>query len=157
LGANPLKHAWSTQREVLVTEVALSLTGVMAALAAAQHPWALVLLLAPAWLAHRALREAEARYRHIFEHALDGIFQAGLGGRIPAVNPAAARMLGYASPQELIAAAGTIRQLFADPADYDAHQRLLSVDGEVSGFEVRVQRRDGGAQWIVLNARAART
>src|SRR5262249_20946482 len=37
LGANQLRHAWASQREVLLTEAALSLIGMMAALAAMQH------------------------------------------------------------------------------------------------------------------------
>lgn len=42
-----------------------------------------------------ALREAEARYRGIFENAVEGIFQTTPDGYFLAINPALARMLGY--------------------------------------------------------------
>lgn len=41
-----------------------------------------------------ALREAEARYRGIFENAVEGIFQTTPEGHFLAINPALARMLG---------------------------------------------------------------
>src|SRR6187551_1838607 len=45
--------------------------------------------------ASAALREAEARYRSIFENALEGIFQSTPDGSYVIVNPALARMYGY--------------------------------------------------------------
>lgn len=43
-----------------------------------------------------ALREREEQYRSIFEASLDGLFINSLDGRIVDVNPAGARMHGYA-------------------------------------------------------------
>src|SRR5436305_9796397 len=51
----------------------------------------------------RALRQAEEKYRSIFENAVEGIFQSTPDGRVISVNPALARILGYDSPDELIA------------------------------------------------------
>src|SRR6266851_1639627 len=52
--------------------------------------------------AEDARREAERKYRDIFENAVEGIFQTTLGGEFIAANPALARMLGFESPEELI-------------------------------------------------------
>ena len=41
-----------------------------------------------------ALARAERRYRHIFEHATEGIFQSSLDGRYLTANTALARMYG---------------------------------------------------------------
>ncbi len=49
-----------------------------------------------------ALRESEERYRSIFENAVEGIFQATAEGKLLSVNPAMARMLGYASAAEML-------------------------------------------------------
>src|SRR5262245_2680237 len=58
---------------------------------------------------HGARRhEAEERYRSIFENAIEGIFQTTLDGRYLTANPALARMFGYGSPEELIAAINDI-------------------------------------------------
>ena len=52
--------------------------------------------------AERRLREAEQKYRSIFDNALEGIFQNTPEGVFISANPALARMLGFASPEELI-------------------------------------------------------
>ena len=46
-----------------------------------------------------ALREAEAKYRGIFENATEGIFQTTPEGRYLSANPALARMFGYDHPK----------------------------------------------------------
>jgi PAS domain-containing protein len=51
-----------------------------------------------------ALRRAEQKYRSIFENATEGIFQTTLDGKYLSANPALARMYGYNSPAELLAA-----------------------------------------------------
>src|SRR5262245_18052805 len=62
------------------------------------------------------LREAEAKYRGIFESAQEGIFQTTPAGRYLSANPALARMLGYDSPEELVASVTNIgRQLCVHP------------------------------------------
>jgi len=67
--------------------------------------------------AEAALREAEEKYRSIFENAVEGIFQAADGVVISA-NPAMAHMLGYESPQELMASVTDIeRQVYVEPGD----------------------------------------
>jgi PAS domain-containing protein len=49
-----------------------------------------------------ALRVAEQKYHSIFENAVEGIYQSTPGGRFLSVNPALAKMYGYASPDELL-------------------------------------------------------
>jgi PAS domain-containing protein len=61
-----------------------------------------------------ALRKAEAKYRSIFEHATEGIFQTTPDGRYISANPALARMFGYKTPADLISSITNIeRQTFA--------------------------------------------
>jgi PAS domain-containing protein len=64
-----------------------------------------------------ALRRAEQKYRSIFENASEGIFQTTPDGHYLSANPALARMYGYDSPGELLAALTDIsRQLYVQPA-----------------------------------------
>ncbi|MCX9073675.1 MAG: PAS domain-containing protein [Candidatus Methanoperedens sp.] len=72
-----------------------------------------------------ALREAEARYRGIFENAVEGIFQTTPDGHFLAINPALARMLGYSSPGELMAEVTDARQFFIDPERRQEFIRLM--------------------------------
>src|SRR5918995_5094768 len=100
-------------------------------------------------------REAEEKYRSIFENAVEGIFQTTVEGRFLTANPAMARMLGYESPGELLEAISNIsHQLYAEPERREEVYRLALRDGFVSGFEAQLLRKGGSHVWVSVNARA---
>ena len=102
-----------------------------------------------------ALRLAERKYRGIFENSVDGISQTTGDGVFLAANPALARMLGYDSPEQLIAEVTDIAgQLYIDPAERKEIKRAIDRDGEISGVEVHVRRRDGTPIWMLMSVRA---
>ena len=104
-----------------------------------------------------ALREAEQKYREIFENAGEGIFQSTPEGRYIAANPALARMYGFGSPEEMIRSLQDIsRQVYVDPTRREEFRRQLKEQGAVRGFEHEVFRKDGSRLWISVNARAVR-
>jgi PAS domain S-box-containing protein len=93
-------------------------------------------------------------YRGFFEHAIEGFFQTTPEGQYLRANPALARIYGYESPRDLMAALTDIRvQLYVDPARREEFARLMKGPGEVIGFESEVYRRDGSVIWISENAR----
>jgi sigma-B regulation protein RsbU (phosphoserine phosphatase) len=107
--------------------------------------------------AEEALRRAEEKYRHIFENAVEGIFQSTPDGRYITANPALARMHGYASLEEMIADAPSIvDQVYVTPALREEFQQKLEKDGEIKGFEVECHRKDGGTFYVSVSARAVR-
>ena len=107
--------------------------------------------------AETALRQAEEESWSIVEHAVEGIFQSSPDGRILAANPALARMLGYASPEALIAAITDIaQQLHVNPQRREEFGLRLQADGIVQGFEMQVRRQDGRPIWVSASARAVR-
>ena len=66
--------------------------------------------------AEDARRKAEQRFREIFEDAPEGIFQITPEGRALAFNPATAKMLGYESADEAVAAIhNAAHDLWPDP------------------------------------------
>src|SRR5581483_8636352 len=102
-------------------------------------------------------REAEARYRGMFENAVEGIYQSTPDGRYLAVNPALARMYGYNSPEELLSQVSDIsHQVYVDPMFRERFQREVEQFGEVRGLEYEVRRRDGKVIWISESARVVR-
>ena len=104
-----------------------------------------------------ALRQAEAKYRGIFENAVEGIFQTTPSGRYISANPALARIYGYESPDELMQSIGDIeRQLYVTPSRRDDFVLLMERDGMVTGFESEIFRKDQSVIWISENARAVR-
>jgi two-component system, NarL family, sensor histidine kinase UhpB len=103
----------------------------------------------------RERRQAEEKYRSIFENSVEGIFQTTVDGRFLTANPAMARIFGYESPEELLGAISSIRdQLYVDPERREDFYQLALRDGFVSGFEVQLLRKDGNPVWISANARA---
>ncbi len=104
-----------------------------------------------------SLRQAESKYRSIFENAVEGIFQSTLDGRYLTVNPMLARLYGYDSPDALINAVTNIRdQLYVDGGRRDAFIQEVFQNGSVLGFEAEIYRRDGTAIWISESARLVR-
>jgi diguanylate cyclase (GGDEF)-like protein/PAS domain S-box-containing protein len=104
-----------------------------------------------------AVAQAELRYRHIFEHASEGIFQTTPDGHYLAANTALARLYGYDSPDELMADLADIdRRLYVDPGQREKFRRLMANYGEVANFESEVYRRDGSKIWISENAHMVR-
>ncbi|MEG4456567.1 PAS domain S-box protein [Microcoleus sp. N9_A1] len=102
-----------------------------------------------------ALRQAEQKYRSIFENAVEGIFQRTPEGHFLSVNPALARIYGYATPEELTSNLTNIRQqAYVNPQQGDKFMRVMEEFGEVSGFESQVYRVDGKVIWISESARA---
>ena len=104
-----------------------------------------------------ALRRAEQKYRSIFEHCLEGIFQTTPEGKYLSANPALARMYGYESVEELIAALTDItRQLYVQAGRRAEFIQLVREQGKVIDFESQIYRRDGSVIWISENARVVR-
>lgn len=107
--------------------------------------------------AERALRESEEKYRAIFAHTSEGIFQSTTSGRYLTVNPALADMYGFSGPSELLREVTDIAaQIYADPADRSRFIELLEQHGAVTNMEMRMRRRDGSIFWVSTNARAVR-
>jgi diguanylate cyclase (GGDEF)-like protein/PAS domain S-box-containing protein len=104
---------------------------------------------------HKALHEVLRRYRSIFEHATEGIFQTAPNGCYIDANPALARIYRYPSPESMIAALQDIQhQLYVDPSRRDDFVRIMATYGYVRNFESQVYRLDGSIIWISENARA---
>ena len=103
-----------------------------------------------------ALKEAEEKYRAIFDGALEGIFRTSLDGKPLAANPAIARILGYDSPQEPLSLVNDVRRdVWFDPEERSRYQKLVKEQGAgpVLGYDCRLKRKDGSVVWVSLNAR----
>ena len=104
-----------------------------------------------------ALRQAEAKYRRIFEQALEGIFQTTPDGRLLTANPALAQMAGWTSPETLLAFGISITEAYVDPQRRVELLRLLEQHGEARDFEAEMYRQDGSTMWVLMNIRRVQT
>ena len=103
------------------------------------------------------LREAEMKYRRIFDNAVEGIFQATPDGRFLTANRAMARMHGYESAETMMAALTDVAtQLYVNPAQREALLAALRTGDVVSNLEFEIIRADGRTLWVRENVHAVR-
>jgi two-component system sensor histidine kinase/response regulator len=101
--------------------------------------------------------DSEQMYRNIFENAIEGIFKTTPAGRYLNVNPALAKMYGYASTYDLVASLTAIDcQLYVDPNRRQQFVDEMQKNDAVHSFESEIYRKDGSIMWISENARAVR-
>ncbi|MGC1396287.1 MAG: PAS domain S-box protein, partial [Coleofasciculaceae cyanobacterium] len=104
-----------------------------------------------------ALKQAEEKYRSIFENAISGIFQATPNGHYLSANPALAKIYGYSSPEELITNLTELnQQIYVDQNLRAEFTRIMYEYGAVFNFEAQIYRQDGSKIWISENTRAVR-
>lgn len=107
--------------------------------------------------AEEALRIAEERYHSIVENAIAGIFQSTVDGQYLSVNPALAKIYGYASREELQQSIKNINtQIYVNPSRRQEFIDAISAYNSVSGFESMVYCKDKSIIWISETARAVR-
>jgi PAS domain S-box-containing protein len=102
-----------------------------------------------------ALREAEQKYRGIFDKAIVGIFQSTPDGHFMSVNSSLAFTLGYNFPEEMIANVTDIsQQFFVNPKRGTEFMLIMDKVGGVKNFECEVYCKDGGKIWLTMSIRA---
>lgn len=98
-------------------------------------------------------REAQSRYRHLFEGSPMGLYRISPNGEFMDANIALAEMLGYPDLCSLLE--GTrMADLYMDPGDYEQWIGLMKSEGAVRDFEARVGCTDGTTIWVRDTARA---
>ncbi len=100
-------------------------------------------------------REAERRYRELFDNVQEGVFFASPEGHFIEVNDALVRMLGYESRDEVLKI-DLNRQVYVSPEQRDEITRRLNQDGSIRNFEVALCRQDGSILYALENAFVAR-
>jgi PAS domain S-box-containing protein len=108
-------------------------------------------------LAKEDLKQAEERYRSIFENAQEGIFRSTPDGKMIMANQAMAKMFGYASPKELITGITDVaRQHYVNPEDRRKLKEMIEEHGFIKGYEAQLYRKNGSIVWISITMHAVR-
>ncbi len=102
------------------------------------------------------LESSEKKYRLLYENSIEGLFQCTSGNRFLNCNPAMANLLGYDSPQALIAATdGRSHNCFSRHEDYRRFVETIRSKAQVIGFETRFRKSDQTDIWVSITAQAA--
>lgn len=107
--------------------------------------------------AELALRQAEEKYRNIFENAMEGIFQSSEAGKLLNANFAFIRMFGYDSLAQMQSEVEDLAQNFyRDPEDWCKFFELIQNRGFIKKFEFQAQCRNGTSIWVSESVRAVK-
>jgi PAS domain S-box-containing protein len=100
-------------------------------------------------------REAERRYRELFDNIQEGLFFSTEEGHFIEVNEAMVRMLGYEGREELLQTNVTT-DLYYSPEQRALAVALMKEQGVLRNYETTLRRKDGSAIHVLINAFAVR-
>lgn len=100
-------------------------------------------------------REAERRYRELFDSIQEGLFFATPEGRFLDVNDAMVRMLGYGTREEMLRA-DISPHLYPAPAARERFLQTLTERGVLRNYEETLRRKDGTLLHTLQNITAVR-
>ncbi len=96
-------------------------------------------------------REAERRYRELFDNIQEGLFFSTPGGSFIEVNDAMVRMLGYSSREELLQI-DIPTQLYFSHEQRDHYSEVMKENGHLRNLEATLRRKDGSPIHVLINA-----
>jgi PAS domain S-box-containing protein len=99
-------------------------------------------------------REAERRYRELFDNIQEGVFFSTPDGRFIEVNDALVRILGYRTRDDLLQA--DIRTQVCSVEQYGDLAGQMRQYGAVRNHEQTLRRHDGSPVHVLINAFAVR-
>ncbi|HET7689986.1 MAG TPA: EAL domain-containing protein, partial [Nocardioidaceae bacterium] len=89
----------------------------------------------------------DACYRDLLDTMTEGVVESSESGEIVLANVAAARMLGYASVQQLLDEVSDVHALYRHPDRRSTVVRTLVADPQ-QVEEIELRRRDGASVWV---------
>jgi len=100
-------------------------------------------------------REAELRYRELFDNIQEGLFFSTPAGRFLEVNNALVRMLGYESREDLLNT-DIPKSLYMYPDQRRRFVHQMEETGMLRNFEETLRRKDGSLVHTLQNAFAVK-
>ncbi len=87
-------------------------------------------------------KNAEEKYRTLFEESKDVVFISSLAGKFIDINQAGVDLFGYASKEELLQI-DIASKLYVNASDREKYQNELARVGFVKDYELILHRKDG--------------
>lgn len=100
-----------------------------------------------------ALRQSEEKYRAFFERSREAMFISNSQGDLLDVNPAAVRLFGYASAEEMLQV-NLARDIYQRPEDRDRVMEALLERGYIVDMETQLRTRGGQQLTVLITASA---
>jgi diguanylate cyclase (GGDEF)-like protein/PAS domain S-box-containing protein len=101
------------------------------------------------YLQRRHYSSALRRYRKLFDRSVAGLYRARIDGTFLEVNEELANLCG---PGEEALVGRSMREFFANPAEFDEVLRAVRSDGSAPKQVHRIRRSDGAILFVACNA-----
>lgn len=98
--------------------------------------------------AYNMLKKSEENYRRLFESSSEAILISDLEDRILKANPAAAKMLGYRTPVDMIGV--NIKDFYLNPDERTLHLDYFKKNGFVKNYKIKMKKMDGSNEPITI-------
>ncbi|MBW2100798.1 MAG: sensor domain-containing diguanylate cyclase [Deltaproteobacteria bacterium] len=106
-------------------------------------------------LLNEKLCRSEKKYRNIFESVTEGVFRSKPDGCLVEVNPAMAGILGYDSPEHILAGQNqSMGNPFLGEKEYQSFLSVVKERGLVRNYQTELYRNDGWKISIEISAHA---
>ncbi len=99
--------------------------------------------------AERALRDSEARYRHLFERNLAGVYRSTTNGRVLDCNEAFARIFGFDSREDVMKSSAD--RFYPRASERRSFVERLKNERTLKNVESEGRRKDGRPVWVLEN------
>ncbi len=96
-------------------------------------------------------REAERRYRELFDNIQEGLFFSTPDGRFIEVNEALVQMFGYSNREELLQI-DIPAQIYFSPDQRLEHADAMKETGHLRNYEATLRRKNGSPIHVLINA-----
>jgi PAS domain S-box-containing protein len=100
---------------------------------------------------HQAVKQAQARYRSLFDGVPVGLYRSTPGGQILDANQALVQMSGYPDRESLLAA--NVLDIYIDPKSRKQMLAQAEREGGMRNLVQKMRRHDGTVAWAKINFR----
>ncbi len=101
---------------------------------------------------YQQLNDSRNKYLSLYQNAVEGIFEVSANGAVTNINPAAASILGFSTPDELKSTMSQeISEAFVNPGDFNLFRERLTSSGRVIDFETQILNKDREKVWVALS------
>ena len=102
---------------------------------------------------YQQLNAYQNKYLSLYQNAFEGIFELNAEGWITDINPAAAELLGYEEPDDILSRTElNFKSVFFQSKEIPKLQRTLLKNQRVLGYETRLRKLNGEPFWVDLSA-----
>lgn len=102
---------------------------------------------------YQQLNASRNKYLSLYQNAVEGIFELSRDGWITNINPAAAELLGFESPDDILNRTDlNLQNVFLHPEEVPLLTRTLLENQRIMGYETRLRKVNGDLFWVDLSA-----